>query len=94
MPTNQTTATGLDEDTSWTALYERTSDKSSDYVSEVRTAVEYGLHDPEDSMAMACAAAETAGASAQALSSQWSLYTPQERRRGRLRALPSAQARR
>jgi len=64
---NQAPATGLDEGTSWTALYERTSDKPSDYVSEVRTAVKYGLHDPEDSMEMACAAAETAGASAQAL---------------------------
>lgn len=78
MLTNQAPATGLDDDTSWTALYERTGDKPNDYVSEVRSAVEYGLHDPEDSMAMACAAAETAGASAQALSSQWSLYTPQD----------------
>ncbi|MFF2654298.1 hypothetical protein [Streptomyces sp. NPDC058045] len=44
----------------------------------MRTAVEYGLHDPEDSMEIACAAAETAGASVQALSSTWSLYTPQD----------------
>ncbi|MEU6611570.1 hypothetical protein ABZ922_42290 [Streptomyces shenzhenensis] len=78
MLTNQAPATGLDNDTSWTALYERTGDEPSDYVSEVRSAVEYGLHDPEDSVEMACAAAETAGTSVQALSSPWSLYTPQD----------------
>ncbi|MET8827291.1 hypothetical protein ABZX40_15035 [Streptomyces sp. NPDC004610] len=52
----------------------------TNYVSAVRSAVEYGLHDPEDSMAMAmaCAAAETAGASARPLSGQWFLYTPQD----------------
>ncbi|MET8816439.1 hypothetical protein ABZW47_31115 [Streptomyces sp. NPDC004549] len=78
MVTNQAPATGPDGDLSWTALYVRNSDKPNDYVSEVRSAVEYGLHDPKDSRDMAYAAAETAGASAQALSSQWSLYTPQD----------------
>ncbi|MFF9499598.1 hypothetical protein [Streptomyces sp. NPDC014656] len=75
---NQAAETGLDDDTPWTALYERTDDGHGDYVSEVRSAVEYGLHDPRDSVEMACAAAETAGASVHSLSSAWSLYTPQD----------------
>ncbi|KOX25088.1 MULTISPECIES: hypothetical protein [unclassified Streptomyces] len=78
MLTNQTSAAGFDDDTSWNALYERAGDTYSDYVSEVRSAVEYGLTDPEDTVMMACTAAETAGASVQALSSTWSLYTPQD----------------
>ncbi|WP_051856979.1 hypothetical protein [Streptomyces sp. NRRL S-1868] len=78
MLTNQASTTGLDDRTSWTALYERTGVEPNDYVSEVRSAVEYGLHDPEDSVGMACAAAETADASVQALLSPWSLYTPQD----------------
>jgi hypothetical protein len=36
------------------------------------------MSDPEDSIGMACAAAETTEASVQALSSQWAVYTPQE----------------
>ncbi len=78
MPTNQAAAAGLDDDTSWTALYEQAGDEHSDYVSEVRSAVEYGLNDPEDTVEMTCAAAETAGAAGQALSSTWSLYPPQD----------------
>ncbi|MGW2306239.1 hypothetical protein [Streptomyces sp. NPDC001809] len=75
---NQAAAAGLDDATSWTALYEQVSDEPNDYVSEVRSAVEYGQNDPEDTVMMACAAAETAGASVTALSSEWSLYTPQD----------------
>ncbi|MFI8326334.1 hypothetical protein [Streptomyces sp. NPDC085529] len=78
MLTNQAAGIGLDDDIPWTALYERTGSDHSDYVSEVRSAVEYGLNDPRESVEMACAAAETADASAQALSSTWSLYTPQD----------------
>lgn len=78
MPTTPAFATGLDDGTSWTALYERTGGELNDYVSEVRSAIEYGLDDPEDSVEMACAAAETADATVQALSSPWSLYTPQD----------------
>ncbi|MEU0698152.1 hypothetical protein ABZ349_29825 [Streptomyces niveus] len=75
---NQAPAAGLANDTPWSDLYERAADESTDYVSEVRSAVEYGLSDPEDSVQMACAAAETAGAEVEALSSPWSLYTPQD----------------
>ncbi|WLQ38378.1 hypothetical protein P8A18_33155 (plasmid) [Streptomyces castrisilvae] len=78
MLTNQTAAAGLDDNTPWTALYDKTGSDHSDYVSEVRSAVEYGLNDPGQSVEMACAAAETADAAAQALSSTWSLYTPQD----------------
>ncbi|WP_405720309.1 hypothetical protein [Streptomyces sp. NBC_00046] len=75
---NQASTADLDDNTPWDALYEQAADECNDLVSEVRTAVEFGMNDPEDSVEMACAAAETAGASAQALSSPWSLYTPQE----------------
>lgn len=78
MFTNKAFATALDDGTSWTALYEGTGVEPNDYVTEVRSAVEHGLHDPEDSVEMACAAAETGSASVQALLSQWSLYTPQD----------------
>ncbi|MCX4451740.1 hypothetical protein [Streptomyces sp. NBC_01789] len=71
-------AAALDDATSWTALYEKTGSDQSDYVSEVRSAVEYGLNDPRESVEMACAAAETADAAAEVLSSTWSLYTPQD----------------
>ncbi|TXS23027.1 hypothetical protein EAO70_05220 [Streptomyces sp. adm13(2018)] len=75
---NQAAAASLDDATSWTALYEEEGEVFDDYVSAVRSAVAYGLAGPEDAMEMACAAAETAGASVQALSGQWSLYTPQD----------------
>ncbi|MYV67218.1 hypothetical protein GT043_15020 [Streptomyces sp. SID2131] len=78
MLTNQTSTTGLEDDTRWTALYERAAEESGEYVSEVRRAVEYGLRDPEDSVEMACAAAETTEAVVTALSDPWSLYTPQD----------------
>ncbi|MFE0777108.1 hypothetical protein [Streptomyces sp. NPDC058861] len=78
MHANQAAAAGLDDNTPWTALYEEEADVHGDYVSNVRSAVEYGLSDPEDTVEMACAAAETAGASVTALSGPWSLYTPQD----------------
>ncbi|MEU9108926.1 hypothetical protein AB0D54_32290 [Streptomyces xanthophaeus] len=75
---NQGTAARLDDATSWNGLYEQAADKQNDLVSEVRTAVDYGMDDPEDSVEMACTAAETAGAVVQALESPWALYTPQD----------------
>jgi hypothetical protein len=75
---NQAPTAGLDDSTPWDALYEQAADQSSDLVSEVRSAVEHGTHDPADSVEMACAAAETTWASGQALSNPWSLYTPQD----------------
>ncbi|MFB7211088.1 hypothetical protein [Streptomyces sp. NPDC056255] len=75
---NQAPTAGLDDSTPWDALYERAADQSNDLVSEVRSAVEHGTRDPEDSVEMVCAAAETTWASGQALSSPWSLYTPQD----------------
>lgn len=71
-------AADFDDDTPFNALYERAADEPSDFVSEVRAAVEYGMCDPRDSVEMACAAAETAEAVATALSSPWALYTPQD----------------
>ncbi|MCG7522957.1 hypothetical protein MHW47_00610 [Streptomyces sp. OfavH-34-F] len=50
----------------------------NDLVGEVRTAVEYGLNDPVDSVEMISTAEETARAVVTALSSPWSLYTPQD----------------
>ncbi|MFB7257507.1 hypothetical protein [Streptomyces nojiriensis] len=78
MPIKQGPAARLDDATPWNGLYEQAAEKQNDLVSEVRTAVEYGMHDPVDSVEMACTAAETAGATVQALSSPWSLYTPQD----------------
>ncbi|MFE5902404.1 hypothetical protein ACFQ67_34050 [Streptomyces sp. NPDC056488] len=75
---NQAAVAGLDEDTSWTTLYEEEGVVHGDCVSNVRSAVEYGLTDPEDTVEMACAAAETAAATVTALSGPWSLYTPQD----------------
>ncbi|MFE3142849.1 hypothetical protein [Streptomyces scopuliridis] len=71
-------AVGLDDNTPWSDLYERAADEQNDLVSEVRTAVEYGMSDPEDSVEIACASAETAEACVRALSSPWSPYTPQD----------------
>ncbi|MFD3728780.1 hypothetical protein [Streptomyces sp. NPDC058671] len=68
----------FDDSTPWDALYKQTADEPNDLVSEVRTAVEYGMCDPRDSAEIACAATETAEAVVAALSSPWSLYTPQD----------------
>ncbi|MEU2393429.1 hypothetical protein [Streptomyces sp. NPDC007369] len=75
---NQGSAARLDDATPWNDLYEQAAEKQNDLVSEVRTAVEYGMHDPVHSVEMACTAAETAAATVQALSSPWALYTPQD----------------
>ncbi|MFD0341184.1 hypothetical protein ACFVH0_21345 [Streptomyces sp. NPDC127117] len=72
---NQAPAAGLDDNTPWDALYEQAADQCNDFVSQVRTVT---AHDPEDSVDLVCAAAETTGASVQALSGPWSLYTPQD----------------
>lgn len=74
---NHAPAAGLDNDTPWSDLYERAAEESTDYVSEVRSAVAYGLSDPEDSVQMACAAAETAGASRSRLCRACGPSTPQ-----------------
>ncbi|WP_424215810.1 hypothetical protein ACN20G_27015 (plasmid) [Streptomyces sp. BI20] len=64
---------------SFAELYEREVAQGPDlYVSVVRDAVEGGVWDPEESLLMACAAAETADATTRALSSPWSLYTPRQ----------------
>ncbi|WP_405816749.1 hypothetical protein [Streptomyces sp. NBC_00040] len=75
---NQGSAARLDDATPWNDLYGQAAEKQNDLVSEVRTAVDYGMHDPVDSIEMACTAAETAGAVVQALESPWALYTPQD----------------
>ncbi|MBT2540542.1 hypothetical protein J7E99_07455 [Streptomyces sp. ISL-44] len=75
---NPASAAHLDDATPWNDLYKQAAEEQNDLVSEVRTAVEYGMHDPEDSVEMACTAAETAETTVQALSSPWSLYTPQD----------------
>lgn len=66
------------ESSAWQALYERAADDGNDFLTEVRSAVDYGLSDPEDTVQMACAAAETAEAAVQALNHEWALYTPQQ----------------
>ncbi|MGW3954031.1 hypothetical protein ACWEKM_24625 [Streptomyces sp. NPDC004752] len=66
------------DSTPWSDLYRQAAEEQNDFVSEVRSAVDYGMTDPEDSVQIACAAAETADASVQALSHAWSLYTPQD----------------
>ncbi|MGW7071878.1 hypothetical protein ACWGII_41270 [Streptomyces sp. NPDC054855] len=78
MLTNQTPAVAFDDGTPFNTLYEQAANEPSDLAAEVRTAVEYGMHDPRDSVEMACAAAETAEAAVTALSSPWALYTPQD----------------
>ncbi|MFF8695170.1 hypothetical protein ACF08W_23505 [Streptomyces sp. NPDC015144] len=77
MPHHQPPTAGPD-DAPWSALYEQAADRYSDLVTEVRDMVEHGVHDPEGSTEMACAAAETAGAAARALSDPWSLYTTRD----------------
>lgn len=63
---------------SWHEVYKRAAHESNDLVGEVRCAVEYGMHDPRDSVGMVSAAEETTQAVVTALSSPWSLYTPQD----------------
>ena len=60
MPTNDSSPEEFDENTPWQALYEQAADYGNDFVTEVRSAVDYGMSDPEDTVQMACAAAETA----------------------------------
>ncbi|MFI1189801.1 hypothetical protein [Streptomyces californicus] len=62
----------------WHDVYRRGVREPNDLVRDVRTAVEYGMHDPVDSLEMVSAAVETTGAVVTALSGPWSLYTPQE----------------
>ncbi|GAA2267671.1 hypothetical protein GCM10010232_70070 [Streptomyces amakusaensis] len=83
MPTNQVPSAGLNDGTPFGTLYERAVERAAgpeqnSLVAEVRTAVEFGMCDPKDSVEMACTAAETAEALVTALSSPWSLYTPQD----------------
>ncbi|MDF9808972.1 hypothetical protein M2436_007519 [Streptomyces sp. HB372] len=59
-------------------MYRRGVREPNDLVGEVRTAVEHGMHDPVDSVEMVSAAEETTRAVVTALSSPWSLYTPQD----------------
>ncbi|MGP3991501.1 hypothetical protein [Streptomyces sp. 3N207] len=68
----------LSDDAAWHDLYGQAAAEFGDLVSEVRTAVDYGLADPEDSAEVACAATETTEAVVTALSHEWALYTPQE----------------
>ncbi|MFE2094182.1 hypothetical protein [Streptomyces sp. NPDC059460] len=75
---NQAPAADSDDNLSWRDLYDRAAREPNDLVGEVRTAVEYGMHDPRDSVEMVCAAEETTAAVVTALSSPWSLYTPQD----------------
>ncbi|MFJ6011107.1 hypothetical protein [Streptomyces sp. NPDC092952] len=77
MPHHQTPTAGPD-DAPWSALYEQAADRYGDLVPEVRAAVEHGVHDPEGTTELACAAAETAGAVARTLSDPWSLYTTRD----------------
>ncbi|WLQ69338.1 hypothetical protein [Streptomyces glycanivorans] len=62
----------------WHEVFRRGVREPNDLVGEVRSAVEHGLHDPVDSLEMVSAAVETTGAVVTALSSPWSLYTPQD----------------
>ncbi|WP_318212274.1 hypothetical protein [Streptomyces sp. SJL17-1] len=78
MLTNQASVAGFDDDAPFSALHKQAAHDANDLVSEVRTAVEYGMCDPRDSVEMVCAGAETAEAVVTALSSPWSLYTPQD----------------
>ncbi|WP_238565365.1 MULTISPECIES: hypothetical protein [unclassified Streptomyces] len=62
----------------WHGVFRRGVREPNDLVGEVRAAVEHGMHDPVDSLEMVSAAVETTGAVVTALSSPWSLYTPQD----------------
>ncbi|MGW1658048.1 hypothetical protein [Streptomyces atratus] len=73
---NQAPAAECDDNLSWRDLYDRDAREPNDLVAEVRTAVEFGMHDPRDSVEMVSAAEETTQAVVTALSSPWSLYTP------------------
>ncbi|MFB6984640.1 hypothetical protein ACNPQN_32855 [Streptomyces sp. NPDC056297] len=75
---NQAPAAEYDDNLSWRDLYDRDAREPNDLVGEVRTAVEFGMHDPRDSVEMVSAAEETTQAVVTALSSPWSLYTPQD----------------
>ncbi|MFG2767844.1 hypothetical protein [Streptomyces rubiginosohelvolus] len=75
---NQASEAGTPQAPGWHEVYRRAVREPNDLVGEVRTAVEYGLHDPVGSVEMIGAAEETTGAVVTALSSPWSLYTPQD----------------
>ncbi|MFE6225322.1 hypothetical protein [Streptomyces sp. NPDC057854] len=78
MRTHQNPAAAFDDDAPFGVLYEQAADEYGDLVEETRSLIEYGVRDPRDSVEMACAAAETAGAAVTALSHPWSLYTPRD----------------
>ncbi|MFJ6615062.1 hypothetical protein ACIQPT_32860 [Streptomyces sp. NPDC091289] len=75
---NQTPEADATDAPSWHEVYERAAHEPNDLVREVRCAVEYGMHDPRDSVEMLSASEETTRAVVTALSSPWSLYTPQD----------------
>ncbi|MEU1223062.1 hypothetical protein [Streptomyces microflavus] len=75
---NQASEADTPPATGWHEVYRRAVREPNDLVGEVRTAVEYGLHDPVGSMEMIGAAEETTRAVVTALSSPWALYTPQD----------------
>lgn len=78
MSQDESTPPAFGDDAPWHALYDQEADAQNDFLTEVRSSVGYGLTDPEDTVHMACAAAETAQATVTALSHEWALYTPQD----------------
>lgn len=78
MPQDESTPQQFGDDTPWQALYEQAADVQNDFLSDLRSAVDYGLADPEDTIQVTCAAAENADAAVKALSHEWALYTPQD----------------
>ncbi|MEU0309135.1 hypothetical protein [Streptomyces cyaneofuscatus] len=78
MLNNEARETDVTDASGWHEVFRRGVRDANDLVEEVRTAVEHGMHDPVDSLEMVSAAEETTRAVVTALSSPWSLYTPQD----------------
>ncbi|WP_327391295.1 hypothetical protein OG728_39670 (plasmid) [Streptomyces microflavus] len=78
MLNNEARETDVTDASGWHGVFRRGVRDANDLVEEVRTAVEHGMHDPVDSLEMVSAAEETTRAVVTALSSPWSLYTPQD----------------
>ncbi|MEU8522470.1 hypothetical protein [Streptomyces sp. NBC_01216] len=78
MHNNKAQLSGPDDSASFGVLYKRAAEEPSDLLGEVSAMIHDGMHNPRDSVDMACAAAGTTEAVMTALSSPWALYTPQD----------------
>jgi len=65
---------------SWRATWREAADAeyTQDFAGELRSAVDFGLGEPNDTLGVACVGVEATEALIDALSDDWALYTPQQ----------------